>query len=63
MKPREMGKDRICAACWRRQLRTGRVGFIQGEVVYAALMKKAVQLDGEPSVSVSPGGLVITLHS
>ena len=28
-----------------------------------ALMKKAVQLDGEPSVSASPGGFIITLHS
>lgn len=27
------------------------------------LMKKAVQLDDEPSVSVSPGGFIITLHS
>lgn len=27
------------------------------------LMKKAVQLDGEPSVSASPGGFIITLHS
>lgn len=30
---------------------------------YAALMKKAVQLDSEPSVSASPGGFIITLHS
>lgn len=28
-----------------------------------ALMKKAQQLDGEPSASVSLGGFIITLHS
>lgn len=27
------------------------------------LMKKAAQLDDEPSVSASPGGFIITLHS
>lgn len=55
---REMGKANLwCGGCERGAWVSYR------ERSRTALMKKAVQLDGEPSVSVSPGGLIITLHS
>lgn len=57
-KPREMGKMNLWCSGGERS-----VWVLYRERSCTALMKKAAQLDGEPSVSVSPGGFIITLHS
>lgn len=56
---REMGKQNV----WCVLVVNGTCGFSYRERSCTVLMKKAVQLDGEPSVSASPGGIIITLHS
>lgn len=53
---------------WEKRISGGGGGETGTWVSYrerscTALMKKEVQLDGEPSVSASPGGFIITLHS